>query len=351
MNVMNAVHASVDHATAKQNQSISRGMRSSWIISLTPTPLHLISSYFPIQTIWPWLRPAWAAATFSSSSLTVRYSTCALDAVMCWNIDLLSAFYSSFCGSSFLQCCARTHQIMHRPKGVSLILVSDVRCDTVNSNSVLWLWAHRAQVVLQGDVRAYSGVILCIHLTVFHIAAAWVCNGMHGFNSQIYAQIWVWHWWCWWCPHLSAKKAQSITSDATSIQRKRSTSQRSTRGNVLLSPMWHGPHVKGMSKYQYHVQGPISSIRGSLTGFSCREANTRAISSTISTVKYKRRATVDFVAVARCCERTDSFYSSHLYLCLFRIYPYLVSIEQTATETNSALAFGAFLQGRCSWRW
>ena len=70
----------------------------------------------------------------------------------------------------------------------------------------------------------------------------------------------------------------------------------------------------------------------------------------LSTVKYRRRATVDFVGVARCCEWTDNFYSSRLYLCLFRIYPYPVSIEQIETETTSALAFGAFLQGRCSWR-
>ena len=106
---------------------------------------------------------------------------------------------------------------------------------------------------------------------------------------------------------------------------------------VLLSPMWHGPHFNGMSKY-YHVPGPISSVRGSLTGFSCREANTREISS------YPLSNT-DVVLLWTSWGLQDVASGQ------ITSIPYLVSIEQTETETTSALAFGAFLQGRCSWRW
>ena len=49
----------------------------------------------------------------------------------CIGCSRVLEYWSTFClllpvVGLILQCCARTHQIMHRPKGVSLILVRDV---------------------------------------------------------------------------------------------------------------------------------------------------------------------------------------------------------------------------------
>ena len=125
MNVMNAVRAIVN-----QNYSISRGMRSTVAGSSAWQPPHF--TLFPHSNNLTLTEASLGSRNiqqliFDSTVLNLCIGCCHV--LEYWSTSCVPLFLMGL----ILQCCARTYQIMHRSKGVSLILVRDMRCDAVNA--------------------------------------------------------------------------------------------------------------------------------------------------------------------------------------------------------------------------